>query len=1016
VPILIPSQRTSRALYIARRRRGRQPTNGAVTIASRLGLVLVLFVAVLAVATLVSGVTAAGAAYAYFAKDLPDPNTLVERSSTFKTTKIYDRTGQHVLYEIFDPLGGKRTRVALSEIPLDLRNATIAFEDQNFYTNPGFDYRGLLRVAWYAIRGDRIMGASTITQQLIKAVLLSPEQTIDRKIKEIILSVEVSRRFSKDQILEMYLNENNYGNLSYGVEAAAENYFGKTAKELKLAESALLAGLPQAPALHTASVEAMKAQRARVLDSMLREGYITVEQAVAAKAEPIVLNQKRYSIEAPHFVMYVRDLLERRYGTQALYTGGLSVYTTLDLDMQHLAEQRVTAQVDKLRTQFNAHNAALVAIRPDTGEILTMVGSVDYFDNSIDGQVNIATSDRQPGSSFKPFAYVTAFGAGDLRDANGNPKPPLTPATMVMDVRTSFNDYPNPPYIPENVDGKWRGPLRLRQALAMSENIPAIKVTDYAGIKSIISTAHKMGITGLTREGYYGLSITLGGGEVKLLDMAFAYSVFANNGVMAGAPVPPADRKVGLADIAPAAILRVTDSDGKVLEEFREPTRKEVIKPQAAFMLTDIMSDNAARAPFFGWDNPLYLGTRPNAAKTGTTTDWKDNWTMGYTPELVTGVWVGNTNGEQMKNSFGSTAAAPLWHDFMADVYKTIAPFKDTPPSTFKAPAGLERVEVCAVSGLKATKNCPNKTMELFMKGQTPTKECDVHQVFRIDKANGKLATPQTPPEDVEEKVFEIFPPEAADWVREEKIPQPPKEYSDRGTGLGGDVAILTPKPYSYVRGIVPVVGNAKTGDFRLYKVEFGEGLAPSGWIQIGPDHNNTVDNNVLENWDTLGLKGGVYLLQLSVVQNNNNYSQVAIPVTVDNVSPTVKVSYPYTKEVFLFKVNNPEKLRIQAEAKDESAMERVEFFMDDQPIGISTIAPYNVLWPIVLTKTVAGKLVTDTHSIYSIAFDAAGNQQKSDPVTIQIAPEPPKPTSFLSPGIWPDVWRDDPPAVGATG
>jgi penicillin-binding protein 1C len=1007
---LTPDKRTSRALYIGRRRRGRQPTNSAVTMAARLGLMLLLSSALIVVSVLVSGISAVGAAYAYFAKDLPDSNTLIERASTFKTTKIYDRTGQHVLYEIFDPLGGRRTRVSLGDIPLDLRNATIAFEDQNFYTNPGFDYRGLLRIAWYAIRGDRIMGGSTITQQLIKTVLLSPEQTIDRKIKEIILSVEVSRRFSKDQILEMYLNENNYGNLSYGVEAAAENYFGKTAKELTLSESALLAGLPQAPALHTASVEAMKEQRARVLDSMLREGYITVEQTVAAKAEPIRLNQTRYSIEAPHFVMYVRDLLERRYGTQALYTGGLSVYTTLDLDMQHLAEQRVTAQVDKLRTQFNAKNAALVAIRPDTGEILTMVGSVDYFDNTIDGQVNIATSDRQPGSAFKPFAYVTAFGAADLLDADGKPKPPLSPATMVMDVRTSFNDYPNPPYIPENVDGKWRGPLRLRQALAMSENIPAIKVTDYAGIKSIIATAHKMGITGLTREGYYGLSITLGGGEVKLLDMAFAYSVFANNGVMAGAAVPPAERKVGLADITPAAILRVVDSDGKILEEFREPERKEVIKPQAAYMLTDIMSDNAARAPFFGWDNPLYL-TRPAAAKTGTTTDWRDNWTMGYTPELVTGVWVGNSDNAQMKYSFGSTAAAPLWHDFMEEVYLTISPFKETKPSAFRAPAGLERVEVCAVSGLKATKNCPNKAMELFLKGQTPTKDCDVHQVFRIDRVNGNLATPQTPPEDVEEKVFEIFPPEAADWLREANIAQPPKEYSDRGTGLGGDLAILTPRPYSYVRGIVPVLGNAKVGDFRLYKMEFGEGLAPAGWTQIGPLHYNTVDNNLLENWDTAGLKGGVYLLQLSAVQNNN-YSQVAIPLTVDNISPTVKVSYPYTKEVFFFKTNNPEKLRIQAEAKDESAMDRVEFFMDDQPIGVSTIAPHNILWPIVLTKTVAGKLVTDTHSIYGIAYDAAGNQQKSDPVTIQIAPEPPKPTSALSL----DIWRDDPPAAGPAG
>ena len=994
------NNRSYRALYLSRRRRRREPKSNPASILAGLGLSLGLASLLLFLTLIFAGVAAAAGAYAYFAQDLPDPQELGERAASFKTTKIYDRTGQHVLYEIFDPYGGKRTRVPLSEIPLDLRNATIAFEDQNFYTNPGFDVRGLVRIAWYALRNERIIGASTITQQLIKNVLLSPEQTIQRKIKEIILSVEVSRRYSKDQILEMYLNENNYGNLSYGVEAAAENYFGKTVQQLSLAECALLAGLPQAPAQHSASMEAMKEQRARVLDAMLREGYITAEQAIAAKAEPIHLSQKRFTIEAPHFVMYVRQLLEQRYGTQTLYNGGLSVYTTLDLDMQHLAEQRVKAQVDKLRAQYNANNAALVAMRPDTGEILTMVGSVDYFDNSIDGQVNIATSDRQPGSAFKPFAYVTAFGAAELRDAEGRPKPPLGPATMVMDVRTSFDDSPNPPYIPENVDGKWRGPLSLRQALAYSENIPAIKVTEYAGVKNVIATAHKMGITGLNREGYYGLSITLGGGEVKLLDMVFAYSVFANNGVMAGSPVPPDERKAGLREIEPVSILKIVDADGNVLEEYREPTRKQVIPAPQAYMLTDIMSDNAARSAFFGWDSPLRL-SRPAAAKTGTTTDWRDNWTMGFTPELVTGVWVGNTNNDQMKKSFGSTAAAPLWHDFMEDVYKTIPPFKDLKPTAFKQPDGLERVEVCAVSGLKPNKNCPNRKTELFLKGQAPTKECDVHQVFRIDRVTGKLATPQTPLEDVEEKVFEIFPPEANDWVREENIPQPPREYSDRGTGLGGDVAILDPKPYSYVRGQVPIKGNARLGDFHLYKMEFGEGLTPSGWIQIGPVHYNTVDNNVLETWDTSALKGGLYLLQLSVVQNNSNYNQVAIPVTVDNLSPTVKVSYPYAKEVFIFKPDNPEKLRIQADAKDETAMDRVEFFMDDQPIGVSTVSPYNIFWPIVLTRTLAGRLVTDTHTIYAVAYDAAGNQQKSEPVTIRIAPEQPKPSSALPSDVW---------------
>lgn len=987
-------------IVLAHLQRRRAHKGGPASLVLRAGLGLSLLWILLSLSLLVASAAAAAGAYAYFAQDLPDVGELVQRASTFKTTKIYDRTGTHLLYEVFDPNAGKRTRVPLSDIPLDLRNATIAFEDENFYTNPGFDIRGLARIAYYAIRGDRIMGASTITQQLIKNLLLTPEQTIQRKVKEIILSVEVSRRYSKDQILEMYLNENNYGGISNGVQAAAENYFGKSVKDLSLAECALLAGLPQAPGDNTKTVEAMKAQRARVLDSMLRAGFINTEQSMAAKAEPIALNQRRDFLEAPHFVWYVRAILEKRYGTQLLYNGGLTVYTTLDMDMQTLAELRVRAQVDKLREQYNAHNAALVALRPDTGEILTMVGSVNYYDNSIDGQVNIAISDRQPGSAFKPFAYVTAFGAGNLVDAEGKPKPPYTPATMIMDVRTSFDDRPNPPYIPENVDGKWRGPLRVRQALAFSENVPAIKITDYAGVKNVIDVAHQMGITGLTREGYYGLSITLGGGEVTLLDMAFGYSVFANNGVMAGAPVAPDDRKSGLRAIDPVAILRVTDADGNILDEYREPTRKEVINPQQAFMITDILSDNNARAAFFGSDSPLRL-SRPAAAKTGTTTDWKDNWTMGYTPELVTGVWVGNSDNKQMKKSFGSTAAAPLWHDFMEDVYKTITPFKGLAPTSFKQPAGMERVQVCAVSGLRPTKDCPDRVTELFIKGQAPTKDCDVHQAFNLDKVTGKLATPQTPPEDVERKVFTIFPPEANDWVREANIPQPPKEYSVRGTGLGGDVAILDPLAYRYLHGQFQIRGNARISDLRSYKLEFGEGLSPAGWTQIGPTHYNGVDNGVLETWDTLAMKPGLYLLQLSVTQNNDNVSQVAIPVTIDNISPTVKVSYPYAKEVFHFKPDNPENLRIQADAVDETGMERVEFFMDDVPIGISTVAPYNIFWPIVLTRTEAARLVTETHSIYAMAYDAAGNVQKSEPVIIRIAPEPPKPKAMNIQDVW---------------
>jgi len=449
-------------IYLLRRRRKGNGNTGTGSLAARLLLGLALGLGLLALLTVASGVGAAVAAYGLIARELPAPEQITQAAASFKSTKIYDRTGQHLLYEIFDPHGGKRTWVSLEDIPPYVKQATIAIEDKDFYTNPGFDFRRLVRSVYATLIEGRREGASTITQQLVKNVLLTPEVSIERKVKEILLAIdkvkeillaiEISRRYSKDEILEMYLNEINYGNLSYGIEAAAESYFGKQAKDLTLAEAALLAGLPQAPSGYSpfTNLSGALARRALVLDAMYREGYIDALTAWNAKQEKPRFARQRFDITAPHFVFYVRELLESRYGADLVYRGGLSVYTTIDLDLQRLAEQAAREQIEKIRKSNNANNAAVVALKPDTGEILAMVGSVDYFDNSIDGQVNMATAERQPGSAFKPFAYVTAFGAGDLRDADGKPKPPLTPATMVMDVRTSFDDRPNPPYIPEN--------------------------------------------------------------------------------------------------------------------------------------------------------------------------------------------------------------------------------------------------------------------------------------------------------------------------------------------------------------------------------------------------------------------------------------------------------------------------------------------------------------------------------------------------------------------------------------
>lgn len=986
-----------------RQRRG-QPTGSNVRMLPIMAAAGCLSVIVMLLLPVVAGVTVAASVYMYYAQDLPEPGELHRESASFKTTRIYGRpvedavTGETrapLLYEVFDPQGGRRTGVPIESLKAQKHviNATISIEDASFYTNPGVDIRGFARGVYLTATGQDTQGGSTITQQLVRNVLLTQQFTVERKIKEMILALEVSRRYTKDQVLEMYLNEISYGNLAYGIEAAAQTYFGVSVADLSLAQSAMLAALPRSPSYNSPFTNPREAKRQQeiVLDEMARRGYITETEAWNAKQEVLRLKVQRFDIKAPHFVFYVRDqvedLLVRLYNItpveaqRRIYQDGLTIYTTLDWNKQQIAESLINSQTEhmtKLREEHNANNAALASINPRTGEILALVGSIDYFDNSIDGQVNMAFSERQPGSSFKPFAYVTAFQKG------------WTPATMAMDVRTSFDDYPNPPYIPENVDRKWHGPVLLRQALANSMNIPAVKVTQFVGVNEVLATAHRMGISTLTREGFYGLALTLGGGEVKLLDLVYAYTGFANAGVMNGEPVPDQLRKAGYREVNPVSVLRIEDAAGAPIYEFNYPTQVRVLDPEYAFLITDILSDNNARVMTFGPDSPLKLD-RPAAAKTGTTNDWRDNWTVGYTPDLVTGVWVGNANNEEMKRSYGSTAAAPIWHNYMIEALKR------TPKTAFVVPENIERVEVCAASGLKPTDLCGRRYTEVFIKGTEPEMADDMHQLFRIDRVNGKLATAFTPAEDVEEKVLVVYPPGAADWIREDKIPVPPTEFSDRHgpRSSSGDLAIVFPAPYDYIGGQVPVQGNARSGNFRSYRLDFGRGMQPPAFQQIGPERFSQVSSGILEVWDTTGLEGGLYTLRLTIIEHSGNHQPLTFPVFVDNVTPTIKVTYPYTDDTFIaISEGDSDKIRIQAEATDNAQMGHVEFYMDGNQIGVSSVPPYNILWPIVLTPTemITGLVtITKTHIITATAYDAAGNQTTSEEVLIHVAPEPPK-------------------------
>ena len=606
------------------------------------------------------------------------------------STRILDRNGQ-LLYEVVGP-GGRRATVGLDQIPLALRQATVAAEDVSFYRNPGIDPGAILRSLLLDARlGQTAYGGSTITQQLVRTILLPPDErtqrTLARKLREAALALQLNWRYSKDRVLALYLNNVYYGNLSYGVEAAAENYFGRPVASLDLAQCALIAGLPRGPSLYNPLIAPANAlaRRAQVLHMMQRASFISAAQEEQAEAEPLGLASAQGTIRAPHFVLWVMDQLERRYGRDALERGGLQVTTTLDLGVQGQAEVAVRAQVDRLRTDHLVHDGALVALDPRTGQVLAMVGSVDYTDRRIDGAVNVALAPRQPGSAIKPFTYAAAF----ARD--------YTPATMVEDAPTAFATKEGLPFQPQNYDLQFHGLVSLRTALANSYNIPAVKVLAHVGIPAMLAVAHAAGITSMNDVHRYGLALTLGGGEVRLLDLTDAYSTFAAAGVHHD----------------PVSILEVRDAQSRVLERWQPTPGRRAASPQVSYLITSILSDNNARLPAFGESSPLALD-RPAAAKTGTTSDFHDNWTVGYTPNLVTGVWVGNADNTPMRDVTGISGAAPIWHDFMERA------LRDTPPTSFSRPPGIVTETICPQTGLPPSASCTDRFDEVFIAGTQP--------------------------------------------------------------------------------------------------------------------------------------------------------------------------------------------------------------------------------------------------------------------------------------------------------
>ncbi|MGB8984098.1 MAG: penicillin-binding protein 1C [Anaerolineales bacterium] len=732
-----------------------------------------------AVKVLFAGLLLLLGAILYIFWDLPSLDSL-PAAYQVPSVRIVDREGR-LLYEVLAETGGRNTVLSFGNIPQCLKDATIAVEDKNFYTHPGVDVTGILRALWINLRGgETVSGGSTITQQVARNLLMSQdertERSLRRKLREAVLAWQMTRRLSRDEILALYLNQMNYGGMAYGVEAAAQTYFGKPASELLLPECALLVGLPQAPGAYNPFTNpGLAKERQRVvLGLMEKHGYLTPEERLGAEAIPLSFNPEPYPIEAPHFIWIVKDQIDKLTFTGSLDPhASLVVRTTLDLDVQHLSEDILKRRIEGFRNEdatfsHNVNNAALVVIDPHSGEILALVGSADYFDASIDGALDMATAPRQTGSAFKPFIYALAL----------DPTRPgaWTAATSILDVSTTFITHDGTPYTPSNYDNSQHGPVSVRASLGSSLNIPAVKTLREVGIESTLDLARRVGITSLSNPQQYDLSLALGGGEISLLELSTAYAALANNGSFTGN----------------YSILEIHDADGNLLYMQEKVSPVQVFDPRLAWLISDILSDDAARAAGFGPDSTLKLD-RPAAVKTGTTTNFHDNWTIGYTPELVVGVWVGNSGHEAMHNVTGLTGAAPIWNEVMRGL------LQGRPDRPFERPDGLTQVEVCALSGLLPTSACPHTRTEWFIAGTEPMQTDTFYQQVWVDVLTNLPANDLTPADRRKSMIVLDLPVEVQAWARGQGLPLL-ADFGNHASQQPDGLILLSPPPNTTYR------------------------------------------------------------------------------------------------------------------------------------------------------------------------------------------------------------------------
>ena len=806
--------------------------------------------------------------------DIPSIESFSERE-VVESTKIYDSSGEVLLWEIHGE--EKRTVVALEDISRHAKNATIAVEDRSFYSHRGISVLAIMRAFFVDIlEGKKSQGGSTITQQLIKNALLTPERTIERKIKEVVMALKLEGLYSKDEILNLYLNEIPYGSNAYGIEAASQTFFEKSSRDLSLAEAAYLASLPKAPSYYSpyrAHRDELEKRKDLALAQMLALEFITQDDYENAKTEKVVFADRAdIGIRAPHFVMYVRDLLSQRFGDQYIEREGLTVITSLNAELQKKAEEVVATYAKENTEKFNAANAALVALDPKTGNILAMVGSKSWFgepypegcsagiDCLFDPKLNIVTNypGRQPGSAIKPIVYATALKKG------------YTPDTVVFDLKTEFTSKAAleaglESYAPENYDEKFRGPVTFREALAQSINVPSVKVLYLAGLTETLAAAKDLGITTLTDPLRYGLTLVLGGGETPLLELASAYGVFANEGIRT----------------SPNAIIEVKSSKGTVLFS-HEPKKRQVIEPEIARLISDILADNEAREPAFGNRSPLFFEGYDVAAKTGTTSNYRDAWTLGYSPGIVVGAWAGNNNNSPMEKKIAGFIVAPMWHEFMTFALSKIPEEKFTKPEIERDIAkpvlkgewrGSKTYTIDTVSGKLATVLTPE-----ISKKEEVIKEIHsiLHWVYK-DDPRGQI--PEYPARDPQ---YENWEAPVRQWVLENNIQEEnssiiPKEFDDVHTEETiPRLTLKEPLKSSYNSGDILIIKPRLTSKYPIAQID---AFLNNEFIKS----ERGAPAEILINLSSLDITPGISKLVLKIYDTVGNKNEAEFLIAIDN-------------------------------------------------------------------------------------------------------------------------------------